>query len=192
MSRSESEPRESVRASFVLHPCYIRANPFGLSFAIPSLDRRAIRGRCPSLIRRKSVANPLLEPDANQRKKVGADIALSAPGAGPKGWVGNVQNPAGAKIRHPFVPVKRSYQQFAKNRVENPFFRIRDTPFLYFNLASKPTMDNEKKMNLVLSISDIAEGLGTMIDALKLTASGLDDVANLLRDAVKGEEAELK
>ena len=53
-------------------------------------------------------------------------------------------------------------------------------------------MDNEKKMNLVLSISDIAEGLGTMIDALKLTASGLDDVANLLRDAVKGEEAERK
>ena len=117
---------------------------------------------------------------------------MSAPGAGPNGWVGNVQNPAGAKILHPSVPVKRSYQQFVKNRVENPFFCVQDTRLLYFKLASRTTMENEKKMNLVLSISDIAEGLGTMIDALKLTASGLDDVANLLRDAVKGEEAELK
>ncbi len=49
-------------------------------------------------------------------------------------------------------------------------------------------MDEKKKMNLVLSLSDIAEGLGTMADALKLTASGLDDVANLLRDTIKGED----
>ena len=69
---------------------------------------------------------------------------------------------------------------------------LQDTRFLYFIVESILAMDNDKKMNLVLSISDIAEGLGTMIDALKLTASGLDDVANLLRDAVKGEEAELK
>ena len=45
-------------------------------------------------------------------------------------------------------------------------------------------MDNDKKMNLVLLLSDIAEGIGTMIEAMKLTASGLDDVANLLRETV--------
>ena len=51
-------------------------------------------------------------------------------------------------------------------------------------------MDEEKKMKIVLALADIAEGLGTMADALKLTASGLDDVTNLLRETVKGEDAE--
>lgn len=51
-------------------------------------------------------------------------------------------------------------------------------------------MSNEKKMQLVLTLSDIAEGLGTIIEALKLVSNGLDDVANLLRDTVKGEDAE--
>lgn len=49
-------------------------------------------------------------------------------------------------------------------------------------------MDNENKMQFVLTLSDIAEGFGTMIDALKLIANGLDDVANLLRDSVPSEE----
>lgn len=51
-------------------------------------------------------------------------------------------------------------------------------------------MSEEKKMNLVLTLADIAEGLGTMADALKLTASGLDNVADLLRETIKGEDAE--
>lgn len=51
-------------------------------------------------------------------------------------------------------------------------------------------MSNDKKMQLVLTLSDIAEGLGTIIEALKLVTNGLDDVANLLRDTVKGEDAE--
>ena len=51
-------------------------------------------------------------------------------------------------------------------------------------------MDNEKKMTLVLTLSDIAEGINTTIEALRLIANGLDDVANLLRDTVKGEDAE--
>lgn len=52
-------------------------------------------------------------------------------------------------------------------------------------------MDNNKKMALVLTLSDIAEGLGTIIEAMKLTASGLDDVANLLRDTVQKEDVNL-
>lgn len=51
-------------------------------------------------------------------------------------------------------------------------------------------MDDEKKMTLVLTLSDIAEGINTTIEALRLVANGLDDVANLLRDTVKGEDAE--
>lgn len=53
-------------------------------------------------------------------------------------------------------------------------------------------MDNEKKMQFVLTLSDIAEGLGTVIESLKLIANGLDDVANLLRDAVPSEEKSLE
>ncbi len=52
-------------------------------------------------------------------------------------------------------------------------------------------MDNDKKMVLVLTLSDIAEGLGTIIEAMKLTASGLDDVANLLRETVRKEDVNL-
>ena len=48
-------------------------------------------------------------------------------------------------------------------------------------------MDNEKKMQLVLTLSDIAEGLGTIVEALKLVSNGLDDVANLLRETVTTE-----
>ena len=53
-------------------------------------------------------------------------------------------------------------------------------------------MNEEKKMDLVLSLSDIAEGLGTMADALQLIASGLDNATNILRDTVKGEESNRK
>lgn len=53
-------------------------------------------------------------------------------------------------------------------------------------------MDNEKKMQLVLSLSDIAEGLETAIKSVKLIANSLDDVANLLRDSVQGEETGLQ
>lgn len=49
------------------------------------------------------------------------------------------------------------------------------------------TMDNEKKMQLVLTLSDIAEGLGTIVEALKLVSNGLDDVSNLLRETVTNE-----
>ena len=48
-------------------------------------------------------------------------------------------------------------------------------------------MSNDKKMQLVLTLSDIAEGLGTIIEALKLVSNGLDDVANLMRDSVTSE-----
>ncbi len=48
-------------------------------------------------------------------------------------------------------------------------------------------MDDEKKMTLVLTLSDIAEGINTTIDALRLIANGLDDVANLLRETVTTE-----
>ena len=37
------------------------------------------------------------------------------------------------------------------------------------------------------ALSDIAEGLGTIIEALKLVSNGLDDVANLMRDSVTSE-----
>ncbi len=49
-------------------------------------------------------------------------------------------------------------------------------------------MDNDKKMLYVLTLSDIAEGLGTIIEALKLISNGLDDVANLMRDSVSNQE----
>ncbi len=52
-------------------------------------------------------------------------------------------------------------------------------------------MDNDKKMTLVLTLSDIAEGINTTIQALKLVANGLDDVANLLRDTVQKEDVNL-
>jgi len=48
-------------------------------------------------------------------------------------------------------------------------------------------MDDEKKMTLVLTLSDIAEGINTTIEALRLIANGLDDVANLLRETVTTE-----
>ena len=51
-------------------------------------------------------------------------------------------------------------------------------------------MSNDKKMQLVLTLSDIAEGLGTVTEALKLVTNGLDDVANLLRETVTNENPE--
>lgn len=48
-------------------------------------------------------------------------------------------------------------------------------------------MDDEKRMTLVLTLSDIAEGINTTIEALRLIANGLDDVANLLRGTVTTE-----
>lgn len=48
-------------------------------------------------------------------------------------------------------------------------------------------MDNDKKMTLVLTLSDIAEGINTTIEALKLIANGLDDVANLMRESIASE-----
>ena len=49
-------------------------------------------------------------------------------------------------------------------------------------------MSNDKKMQLVLTLSDIAEGLGTVTEALKLVTNGLDDAANLMRESVTSEE----
>ena len=74
-----------------------------------------------------------------------------------------------------------------KNSFKKP---LRKASFLYFNVERFLVMDDEKKMTLVLSLSDIAEGINTTIEALRLIANGLDDVANLLRDTVKGEDAE--
>ena len=74
-----------------------------------------------------------------------------------------------------------------KNSLKKPW---RIASILYFNVERFLVMDEEKKMTLVLTLSDIAEGLNTAIEALKLIANGLDDVANLLRDTVKGEDAE--
>lgn len=48
-------------------------------------------------------------------------------------------------------------------------------------------MSNDKKMQLVLTLSDIAEGLGTIVEALKLVSNGLDDVSNLMRESVTSE-----
>lgn len=50
-------------------------------------------------------------------------------------------------------------------------------------------MDEDKRMLYVLTLSDVAEGINTAIEALKLIANGLDDVANLMRDTVKNEGA---
>ena len=49
-------------------------------------------------------------------------------------------------------------------------------------------MSNDKKMQLVLTLSDIAEGLGTIAEALKLVSNSLDDAANLMRESVTSEE----
>ena len=43
-------------------------------------------------------------------------------------------------------------------------------------------MDKEKALQLALIISDIAEGAVAMVDSIKLIASALDDVANILRE----------
>jgi hypothetical protein len=43
-------------------------------------------------------------------------------------------------------------------------------------------MDKEKALQMALMISDIAEGAGALVDSIKLIASGLDDVANILRE----------
>ena len=86
--------------------------------------------------------------------------------------------------------VKKSFQQeltlfvekkSSKNRPDHPVF-------IFDNRKNYPLMDDEKKMQFVLTLSDIAEGLGTVMESLKLIANGLDDVANLLRDTVQCEE----
>ncbi len=43
-------------------------------------------------------------------------------------------------------------------------------------------MDKEKALQMALMISDIAEGAEALLDSIKLIASGLDDVANMLRE----------
>lgn len=43
-------------------------------------------------------------------------------------------------------------------------------------------MDKEKALQMALIISDIAEGTVALLDSIKLIASGLDDVANMLRE----------
>lgn len=71
-----------------------------------------------------------------------------------------------------------------KNSLKKP---LRRASFLYFNVERFLVMDDEKKMTLVLTLSDIAEGINTTIEALRLIANGLDDVANLLRETVTTE-----
>ncbi len=48
-------------------------------------------------------------------------------------------------------------------------------------------MDKEKALQLALIITDIAEGAGSLVESLKLIASGLDDVANIIRDYASSE-----
>ena len=48
-------------------------------------------------------------------------------------------------------------------------------------------MDKEKLLQLALIISDIAEGAGALVESFKLIASGLDDVANIIRDYATSE-----
>lgn len=48
-------------------------------------------------------------------------------------------------------------------------------------------MDKEKALQLALIISDIAEGAVAMVESLKLISSGLDDVANIIRDYATSE-----
>ena len=48
-------------------------------------------------------------------------------------------------------------------------------------------MDKEKALQLALIISDIAEGAGALAESLKLITSGLDDVANIIRDYATSE-----
>jgi len=43
-------------------------------------------------------------------------------------------------------------------------------------------MDKEKALQMALMISDIAEGAEALLDSIKLIASGLDDVANIIRE----------
>lgn len=43
-------------------------------------------------------------------------------------------------------------------------------------------MDDNRKMQFALILSDIAEGIGGLMDNLKLMSNALDDVANMLRD----------
>lgn len=42
-------------------------------------------------------------------------------------------------------------------------------------------VDKEKVLHLALLLSDVAEGAGLLLDALKLVESSLDDIANTLR-----------
>lgn len=48
-------------------------------------------------------------------------------------------------------------------------------------------MDKEKLLEIALILADCAEGCQTMIDSLKLTASSLDDTANILREMATKE-----
>ncbi len=64
---------------------------------------------------------------------------------------------------------------------------VTNCPILYYFVERFLVMDDEKKMTLVLTLSDIAEGINTTIEALRLIANGLDDVANLLRETVTTE-----
>ena len=90
------------------------------------------------------------------------------------------------------IPSPFSNQVFNKDRQRllktSPQKRIQEGPKVYLIVERFLVMDNEKKMQFVLTLSDFAEGLGTVIESLKLIANGLDDVANLLRDTVANGE----
>lgn len=42
--------------------------------------------------------------------------------------------------------------------------------------------DRERRLEIALTLADCAEGCQTMIESLKLTATSLDDLANILRE----------
>ena len=48
-------------------------------------------------------------------------------------------------------------------------------------------MDKEKALQMALILSDIAEGCGTMLDSIKLIESGLEDMAEMLREYATSE-----
>lgn len=120
--------------------------------------------------------------------KNGSETGSSLPVAG--SILGRVMgiSPAVAKVLIPELSNKSSYSYLNVVFVEK-FHPKTETkcPDSIFLCRRFLVMDDEKKMTLVLTLSDIAEGINTTIEALRLIANGLDDVANLLRETVTTE-----
>ena len=48
-------------------------------------------------------------------------------------------------------------------------------------------MDKEKILQIALMLADVAEGAGAMLDSIKLIATSIDDVADMLREYATSE-----